>query len=912
MSSFTSGIGIASGIDIGALIDQMLALEARRRLPLQARISRAAQSRAAIQHSQSLLLSLRSASKGLAQPTTLSASTVLSSHPAIIHAIAGTGATPGATSLLVRSIARSSHIISAPLAHPNTPLGASAITLRFGAGALRDDPLLSSLRGGEGVPPGRIRITDRSGAQSTIDLRHALSIGEVLDAINGASGVAVEARLSSDGRALELVDLSGGSGMLQVQEWGGGTTAASLGILGASPNGVLSGSAISWLGPATRLADIGTGVPHAGGAVDFMIRIEGTGIPVALGPGPGGQPPASMTLGDALERINAAIAGAGFGPIAGVSIAPEGDRLRVHYSGSGSMSFEAPTNAVDGGASGSASALAALGLAGLSIDHATPLSASTRDGARILFGMRDVPLTSLEGGLGLALSGSFTITDRGGRSVSISGLADAESVAELLARIRSAAAAVSGMDLDIGLDGSGTRLRIVDRSMGSGVLQIGGAIAEQLGFATNGTNDTATSRDLRRATVGLGTPLERIAGTPLSGSFRITDRAGASAVIDISASMTVADLARAVDAAGLGVLVRVNAWGDAIELVDASGGTGFLSVVDLHGGVAASLRIAGTSADGMIDGTRTRHIALTGTETAAELAAILDSITGVSAQIEITNAGDALLAIRGSATGARNDLLLVIDGTHLGLEPVVRAADARVLLSPENGSSTLVTSASNSLAGVIAGVTLELKQASTDVITVTVSPSLQPIRDAVASFAQALKSALAQLRQATATDPSAGVRGPLYGNLAATRARDALRSLVGGAFGPEGRRLSRLGITVSSDGAVQFDPQVLDEALESDPDAVRAMLAESNGVAQRFDAVLGAFVDPQGALSIDSQRLDRVSDSAAATITRINEALAKRRLVLLARFAAMESAIERLRAQQASLQSLLSTIGTGS
>ena len=53
------------------------------------------------------------------------------------------------------------------------------------------------------------------------------------------------------------------------------------------------------------------------------------------------------------------------------------------------------------------------------------------------------------------------------------------------------------------------------------------------------------------------------------------------------------------------------------------------------------------------------------------------------------------------------------------------------------------------------------------------------------------------------------------GNVAAARAREALRSLVGANFGPEGRRLSKLGIVVAGDGTVTFDEVALAAALEA-------------------------------------------------------------------------------------------------
>lgn len=906
MSSITSGIGLSSGLDIASLIDQMLALEARRAIPIRSRIDRVSSARTSLQQNRSLLLMLRSASVALRSPSTIAAQSIASSNPAILTAALGNG-TPasGSLSMIVRSIATASRLVSAGLFSASDPLGAGSFTLRFGSGRLQDDRALSTLNGGAGIVRGMMRITDRSGSTAVIDLRHALSIDDVLDAVNAADSIDIEARLSDDGRAIELVDGGSGNGSIIVQEWGGGHTAQSLGLLLTSGGGaVLTGETIARLGSPSRLDSIGAGVPIADGAPSFVVRIDGTDIAVDLGAGAGGAPPRATTLGDVVDRVNAAIASAGFGATASISIDPLGERLSVSYTGTGSLAFVAPTPVMDGGVP-AIETLRALGLAGVGIDHSLPSASTIALGERLVLGMHDVSLARLDGGAGLVLDGALTLVDRAGRSVTIDDFSGVDSIETLRRRI-SLAADAAGMDLDVGLDPSATRLRISDGSDGTGPLLASGAIADQLGLAPRSNAGELQSRDLRRADVGLGTPLDRIAGGPVSGALAITTRSGSSATISLSPGMTLLDLARAVTESGLPVSVAANGWGDAVELIDHSSGPASFTVVNASGNAASALRIAGSSSTGRIDGTRTVSMDLDGSEDAATLATMLDALDGIDAALVTGDDGELRLVVDALQTGARNDLVLSIDGADLDWSSAVRGRDARVLLSPEEGAGTLVTGDTNRFTDLLPGAILDLVSASDDVVTVTVAPSDQPILNAVSSFVTALRQAILQLRQATAVDPDAGTRGPLYGNVAAARAREALRSLVGANFGPEGRRLSKLGIVVAGDGTVTFDEVALAAALEADPEAVRAQLADVNGVSQRFESVLGAFVEPgAGALDTDDSRLSRILDAANATIDRINDGLVRRRAVLMARFTAMELAIERLRAQQTTMLSIL-------
>src|SRR5688500_14544339 len=81
------------------------------------------------------------------------------------------------------------------------------------------------------------------------------------------------------------------------------------------------------------------------------------------------------------------------------------------------------------------------------------------------------------------------------------------------------------------------------------------------------------------------------------GSFRVTDRSGKSAVIDVSDAITVDDVVRKINTS-LDVSVRAAVSGDKLVLTDASGATtGNMVVQDIGDGQAATdLGIAGTGA----------------------------------------------------------------------------------------------------------------------------------------------------------------------------------------------------------------------------------------------------------------------------------------------------------------------------
>ncbi|NUN50396.1 MAG: hypothetical protein HUU15_16410, partial [Candidatus Brocadiae bacterium] len=91
---------------------------------------------------------------------------------------------------------------------------------------------MADLRGGLGIAAGAVKISDGVGGPSvTVDLSGVRDIGDLLDTLNrefAASLPALSAGLNAAGNGLEIVH--GGAGTIVVEEVGGGTTAAQLGI----------------------------------------------------------------------------------------------------------------------------------------------------------------------------------------------------------------------------------------------------------------------------------------------------------------------------------------------------------------------------------------------------------------------------------------------------------------------------------------------------------------------------------------------------------------------------------------------------------------------------------------------------------------------------------------------------------
>jgi flagellar hook-associated protein 2 len=197
MGSITTGVGLISGINTAQLIDSLIALESRPKTSLQQRVAVLTGQRTALLDINARLLNLKTASRAFRIDKIFQSALATTSNEDVLTATAAKGAQPGTFSFLVRQLVSTSQQISRGFADTTTtPLGLSSLSFEFGHGGLTVDRNLTELNGGAGAARGRIIITDRSGAQATINLTDVTTLNEVIDRINAASGVSVTAARS--------------------------------------------------------------------------------------------------------------------------------------------------------------------------------------------------------------------------------------------------------------------------------------------------------------------------------------------------------------------------------------------------------------------------------------------------------------------------------------------------------------------------------------------------------------------------------------------------------------------------------------------------------------------------------------------------------------------------------------------
>jgi len=298
MTGIQASTGLITGIPIQDTVAQLLKIEARPRDLLVSRTENINDEATAIAELTASVLSLQFTAQKFGKSTLFSSTKATSSNTSFLSAtVTGTPKTGNYQFTPVQT-AQSQQLLSSGVASLTQSLGAGKIEISHGP-RLDDGISLDLLNGGGGVQRGKIRITDRSGDSSTIDLSYAQTIDEVLDAINNDDTIQVTA--ATEGDQIRLTDTSGQTtSNLIVQGVGSSSTAADLGLasINTSSNTALGDDLLS-LSSSTLLSTLNdnNGISSNSSLADLRINLrDGSSVDIELGQGAAPEDFASATL----------------------------------------------------------------------------------------------------------------------------------------------------------------------------------------------------------------------------------------------------------------------------------------------------------------------------------------------------------------------------------------------------------------------------------------------------------------------------------------------------------------------------------------------------------------------------------------------------------------------------------------
>jgi len=337
--------------------------------------------------------------------------------------------------------------------------------------------------------------------------------------------------------------------------------------------------------------------------------------------------------------------------------------------------------------------------------------------------------------------------------------------------------------------------------------------------------------------------------------------------------------------------LQSTAFTSSTSSITASGGSLTLDLGTLSGGTYVA------------DSNRSYTIDLAAGATLEDLRnAINSSDADVSATIINGTNGSQLVLT--SKEGTNNVMRLTGSGiTGFDFDPAATgtqgwtqssaASDAEFTL---NGIAA--TSHSNTVTGVLDGVTLELTGTTTSATTLKIVEDYSTnIQSALESFVSAFNSAYSSMSSLGAYNPETQVAGKLQGNSTLRYAMDQIRqSLFTTTPGDESsayQTLSNVGVSISASGTLSIDETKLKAAVTADPEAVSNLVAN---IGTKYDSIVNNLIGTDGSVTIATNGLK-------TTVSNLEDQQERLQLRL-------ETIEARYRAQFSALDTLISSLST--
>jgi flagellar hook-associated protein 2 len=249
---------------------------------------------------------------------------------------------------------------------------------------------------------------------------------------------------------------------------------------------------------------------------------------------------------------------------------------------------------------------------------------------------------------------------------------------------------------------------------------------------------------------------------------------------------------------------------------------------------------------------------------------------GVTASI-VNGADGQHLVLTSNKTGAANQIEVTAGAgvdARLGssqMREVQPAVDAELHID-----GTRVTSASNTLEGVVSDLTIKLDSASVGTKqTLTIAPDTESTGSAIRDFVKAYNSYVDALSGLTSYTPATGSTsaqaGALMGDsITRTLAASLPSTITAGAKGSDGVRhtLGEIGIKLDKDGKLQIDDETFKKALQPDNRAIAALFG-SGGIASKLDSAIKPYVQSSGIIEKRTNAVNKEIDDIKKQSTQL-------------------------------------------
>ena len=496
MGTITSGVGLISGLDIDAIVSQLIAIEGRPKGFIESRNQVLKSQQVAYQDINARLLSLGLSANSFSKASLYDATLATSSDESVMTITSTGSAVPNNFAFTVDRLATAQQVITKGFVDSDTTaMPAGKLSFEFGDGNLATDTDLSGFNNGEGVRRGKIQITDKDGKSAVIDLTKALTVNDVLDKINASTAISVAVSATDTG--FKLTDTSGGAGTLAVIDaTGSAGTTEDLGLDSLTEvSNVYTTAAVRKLNENTLISELndGNGLRMLDGGTDMTFTIRDSSYTagvsgnntfrVNIRPVANTDGAAAITVGDMMSQISTQTEGQ-------VSLTIVDDKFQFNdLSGGADVNFKVFTHS-------SSNLMLDMGHS-RNVDDGISSSANYNNEG-VYAGLNDRLIKNLKGGghvefMDITGNGDMSITTSDATVLTVK-MADTDTLRGAIDAINNATGNGGKIVASINEAGNGLQLKDTTGTAGISVASLNGSKAAWLlGLETGLTNNTLLS-----------------------------------------------------------------------------------------------------------------------------------------------------------------------------------------------------------------------------------------------------------------------------------------------------------------------------------------------------------------------------------------------------------------------------------
>ena len=289
---------------------------------------------------------------------------------------------------------------------------------------------------------------------------------------------------------------------------------------------------------------------------------------------------------------------------------------------------------------------------------------------------------------------------------------------------------------------------------------------------------------------------------------------------------------------------------------------------------------------------------------------------GVAARV-VTDATGSRLALTSSSTGTVSALAITSNDTSLSFNSPTGGANASLTIDGVPYSST-----SNTIAGAISGITLNLTGAAPgSTVQVTVGPDNARALNAINTFVSAYNQVISDINQEFTVNAATNSQGPLGGDTALRSLQSSLlNDITYSVSGNSGLvNLAALGINMNDDGTLTVgttpDGQTTSQVLASNPQAFLNFFqnASSTGFANVFHTDLTSLADSTtGVLTVDLAQNKVQQTNLSHTMSDFEDRLATQQKQLTDQFNQINASLQSYPLLLQQVTETLATLDSGS